>query len=470
MRLGRLSISTVAVALVVSVAVAPSWSAVAPSWSAGATLRTCAPASEPKVVFPLSSPSTRSGRGAILWLGGAPNCSGGGSTSTTLDSATLHNNDLASAPRAIISGRQLVGPLSTAATTAGQIVAVVGDTRIASRGGPGAILGEGPAASSLWRLVPLGGPAALVATAVGYIGDAAVAVAAAMPGSAQAILLYQQRHYASAFSGPITLTEGSAPITALTVALDFRADSIVLWAQAGVIHAQWITNAGRVYPAEVLGPAGYHPQIAAMLSDNNHAFAMWSYEPPPGADGPSTIYLEHSGNNSRVAFSGQPSTLVQFTEPPALRLTPGSLALERMTPSEGVLAVWTFVQRGSYVVNVAGLVSSHALPAATLAQRGADLRLAAVATGPHNDAVAVIERAPRAAAGFNATAQAILAARTVPGGPGGTAFETPTPLAPPGPNSAASVAVDPATDRAVVAWQTIVGGLPSVAYAVRGGP
>src|ERR1019366_6657183 len=452
MRLGRLSISTVAVALVVSVAVAPSWSAVAPSWSAGVTLRTCAPASEPKVVFPLSSPSTRSGRGAILWLGGAPNCSGGGSSSTTLDSATLHSDDLPSAPRAIISGRRLVGPLSTAGTTARQIVAGMGDSQIASRGGPGAILGEGPAASSLWRLVPLGGPAALVATAVGYIGDAAVAVAAAMPGNAQAILLYQQRHYASAFSGPITLTEGSAPITALTVALDFRADSIVLWAQAGVIHAQWITNAGRVYPAEVLGPAGYHPQIAAMLSDNNHAFAMWSYEPPPGADGPSTIYLEHSGTNSRVAFSGQPSTLVQFTEPPALRLTPGSLALERMTPSEGVLAVWTFVQRGSYVENVAGLVSSPALPAATLAQRGADLRLAAVATGPHNDAVAVIERAPRAAAGFNATAQAILAARTVPGGPGGTAFETPTQLAPPGPHRAASVAIDPATDRPRVAW------------------
>ena len=36
------------------------------------TLATCAPASDPRVVFPFSSPDQRSGRGAILWLGGAP--------------------------------------------------------------------------------------------------------------------------------------------------------------------------------------------------------------------------------------------------------------------------------------------------------------------------------------------------------------------------------------------------------------
>jgi len=32
------------------------------------------------------------------------------------------------------------------------------------------------------------------------------------------------------------------------------------------------------------------------------------------------------------------------------------------------------------------------------------------------------------------------------------------------------VAIDPATDRAVVAWQTVVGALPAIAYAVRSGP
>ena len=84
--------------------------------------------------------------------------------------------------------------------------------------------------------------------------------------------------------------------------------------------------------------------------------------------------------------------------------------------------------------------------------------------------VAVLESAPRSAAGFDAEPAGVLAARSVPGGPGGTAFATPTQLAPAGPNSAPSIAVDPATDRAVVAWQTVVGGVPAVAYAVRSAP
>jgi hypothetical protein len=128
------------------------------------------------------------------------------------------------------------------------------------------------------------------------------------------------------------------------------------------------------------------------------------------------------------------------------------------------------VHGGSYVVQAGGLTSTHVLPPATLAQPGADLRLAALATGPANDVVAVLERAPRSAAGFDTTQQAILAARTVPGGPGGIAFETPVELAPAGPNIHPSVAIDPSSDRAVAVWQTIVGVLPAVAYAVRGGP
>jgi hypothetical protein len=106
-----------------------------------------------------------------------------------------------------------------------------------------------------------------------------------------------------------------------------------------------------------------------------------------------------------------------------------------MTPSEGVLAAWTLVQHGSYVVNAAGVVSTHALPAATLSQPGTDLRLAALATGPGDDAVAVLERAPPSASGLDTAQQAILAARTIPGGPGGIAFEKPTQLAAAGSNA-----------------------------------
>ena len=437
----------------------------AATWSAPATLQTCAPAGDPKVVFPFSWPSTRSGRGAILWLGGAPSCGGGAGAPSTLDSATLHTDDQPSVPRAVLSGRRLLGPLETASTSDGQLVAVAGDGGLANGGHPGALLAEGHAGGVLPVRVALGGPDAPVATADGYIGDADIVTTATALGGAQLIELREQRHFNARFAAPVTLTEGFAPITALTVGMDFRGDSLLMWAQGGEIHAQRVTNAGGVFPPQVLGAAGYAPQLAAVLSDNNHAFVMWTDEPPPGAGGEARIYLEHSGNN--VAFASAPRLLAAFAEPAHQRLTPGSIALVRVTPSEGVLAAWTLVQDGSYAVQAAGLTSSQVLPATTIAQPGADLRLAALATGPDNDFVAVLESAPRDAGGFDTSQQAILATRSVPGGPGGVAFEAPTQLAGPGPNSAPSVAIDPDSDRAVVAWQTTSDGLPAVAYAVR---
>jgi len=162
--------------------------------------------------------------------------------------------------------------------------------------------------------------------------------------------------------------------------------------------------------------------------------------------------------------------LVHFPEPAQQRLTPGAIALVRETPSEGVLAAWTMVAGSDFVVQAAGLTSDTVLAPATIALPGTDLRLAALATGPRDDFVAVLASAPRSDGGFDQSEQAILAARSVPGGPGGTAFATPTQLATAGPNSAPSVAIDPATDRAVVAWQTLVDGVPAVAYAVRSAP
>ena len=440
----------------------------AATWTPPATLHTCAPARDPRVVFPFSDPATSSGRGAILWLGGAPNCSGAGSgASATLDSATLHTDDLPSVPRAVVSGRQLVGPLETATTTAGQLVAVVGDAGAPAGGAPGALLAEGRAGAPLPVLAPLGGADAPVATADGYIGDADIVSTATALGGVQLIELREQRHYERSFSRPVFLQEGFASITALAVALDFRGDSIVLWAQAGEVHAQWVSNSGRADAPQVLGPAGYAPALAAVLSDNGHAFVMWTDEPPPGARGEARIYLEHSGDN--VTFAAAPNELVAFPEPRWQRLGSGSIALARVTPSEGVLAVWTCISSGAFVVRAAGLTSARVLPAATIAVPGGDLQLAALATGPHDDYVAVLESAPRSAHGFDATQRTLLAARSVPGGPGGVAFETPTALAPPGPYSAPSVAIDPVSDGVVVAWQTLAGPLPAIAYAVRGG-
>ena len=443
----------------------------AATWTAAATLETCAPASDPVVAFPFSEPSVRSGRGAIMWIGGAPDCAGddgGGGATSTLDSATLHSNDQPSIPRAVLGRRELVGPLESATTTAGQLVAVAGNPADAVGGRPDGLLGEGLAGGVLPAIVPLGGPDAPVATADGYIGDADVVTTATSLGGEQLILLREQRHFARGFAPAITLEEGFAPITALSVGMDFRGDSIVVWSQGGEVHAQWVTNLGSVYAAQVLGPAGYAPALAAVLSDNDHAFVMWTDEPPLGRAGEARIFLEHSGNNVELPVA--PHLLAEFAEPAAQRLGAGSIALVRVTPSEGVLAAWTLIANGNYEVQAAGLTSSQVLPPATIEEPGVDLRLAALATGPHDDYVAVLESAPRSAGGFDTSQQTILAARSVPGGPGGVDFETPTQLASAGFNSAPSVAIDPDTDRAVVVWQTLVAGVPAVAYAVRTGP
>jgi hypothetical protein len=427
-------------------------------WTAARTLRTCAPATAPKVVFPYSRPSVGSGSGAIVWLGGAPHCGRAARAGTNLDVAALQSDDALSAPRAWWRGTGLVGPLETAATTKGQIVAAVGD-------GKSAVYGETTAGAGLSTLTPLGGPPSLVATANGYLGDAAI-ISTVSGVSGQRIALRVQRWYERSFAAPISFTVGRAPITALLVAMDFRADSLIVWAQSGTVYERWISNHGRIFPSRALGPSGYAPQFAAVLSDNDRAFVMWTDEPPAGAAGGARIFLEHSSD--KVTF-GTPRVLASFTEPARQRLTPGSIALVRITPSEGVTAAWTSVSAaGNYMVSAAALTShGGTLPAATIAQRGTDLRLAALATGPHYDIVAVLESSPRAAGGFDAAHQAILGSRTVSGGPGGFSFEAPAELAAPGRNGAPAVAIDPDTDRTVVAWQTSAGGRPAVAYAVR---
>lgn len=447
----RLVIVTVALALATA-------GASAATWSAPTTLRTCAPARDPQVVFPFSEPTQASGRGAILWLGSPPGCTISGALA--LDSATLHSSDHPSVARRASDALGLGPPLAALGTTAGQLVAAVGSPA-------GLRLYEGTAGSRLNAAGALGPSGSSVAVANGYIGDADV-VSTTVVGGRQAIQLRAQRHYAHSFGGPVTMLEGAAPISSLTVALDFRADSIVIWTQGGRVRAQWVSNGGSPGPPEVLGPAGYRTPIAAVLSDDNRAFVIWVDQPAPGSDAPSTVYLDHSAGS--VTFSAPPRAIATLTQPPQQRLSSAAVQLVRMTPSEGVLAAWPVLLDGNYAVQAAGLTSSQVLPPATISEIGADLRLAALATGPRNDAVAVLERAPRAATGFDPDEQAILAARTVPGGPGGVAFEPPAVLAPEGANSAPAVAVDPASDRAVVAWQSVIGGDREIAYAVRGGP
>jgi hypothetical protein len=67
-------------------------------------------------------------------------------------------------------------------------------------------------------------------------------------------------------------------------------------------------------------------------------------------------------------------------------------------------------------------------------------------------------------AGLDLSRQAIFAARGFDAYPGQTAFAVGEQIAPAGPNSDVTVALDPSSDRAIAAWRT---GEGQLAYAIR---
>jgi hypothetical protein len=98
-------------------------------------------------------------------------------------------------------------------------------------------------------------------------------------------------------------------------------------------------------------------------------------------------------------------------------------------------------------------------PTTTISDPTEDAILAGLATGPHDEALAIWLAGPRAAP----SSQAVVVARGFIAGRGATIFDRPEEVAPPGPNASPAIALDPANDRAVAAWRA--GG--TVRYAVR---
>ena len=438
----------------------------AETWSAPASLSTCGAVGQPKVVFPARSPLLSSGVGAIVWIGVAPSCSDLGSGVASVDEAALTSSDQPTAPRVFSGGvastHGLVAPLTTAFSAKGQIIAVAGSSSSQSLGSPEGLLAEAPASAGFNTLSRLGGPASLVAAADGYIGDADVASVIKTATGAHAIELRAQRHWQYAFGPPLVLPAGPGPITALALGMDFRADSLVVWAQGGHVWARRVTNDGAVYPSQMLGRSGADPQITAALSDDNHAFVAWTDEPPATVSAPSTVFLAHSGAN--VVFHGA-TVLSTFVEPAGVRLTPGAVALERLS-GEGLALVWPTIVSGFYAVDAASLTDRGPLPPSVLSLPSQDVRTAAVAAGPKNEIVILLEVAPRTATGFDSTQQQIFGVRSGEAASGGIGFGPPTELAPSGPNSDPSVAVDPVSDLAVAAWQTSLAGVPALQWSL----
>jgi hypothetical protein len=104
-------------------------------------------------------------------------------------------------------------------------------------------------------------------------------------------------------------------------------------------------------------------------------------------------------------------------------------------------------------------------PMNTISPPQDDALLSDLAPGPDGEAIA-LWREPRRSAGgtLQPSAQAILAARGDDAYPDKTVFAAPELVAPAGPNEDATVALDPASDRAIALWRGAGG---AIEYALR---
>jgi hypothetical protein len=255
-------------------------------------------------------------------------------------------------------------------------------------------------------------------------------------------------------------------VTALTVTMDYRSDVLLSWQQNGAVYARMLHATGRLDPAQRLGPSQPYPQLQALVSDNDHGFAAWSTTAASNGSVPVTrIYLDHSGVGVRF---GAPQLLASFADPERLGRSPGSLELVRLS-SENVMLAWTAAERGHYVVRAAPAVYAVSGPTIRLSDPYRQAVLAGLAPGPAREAVALWKDAPRPSEiGLHSGHTELWAARVFIGHHDRIGADAPEMILPAGREVAPAVAVDPAGDRAVVAWLTR-GATPRVEYAVSAG-
>jgi hypothetical protein len=465
-------------------------------WSPPATLGDCPVVGAPYVVFPYERPTHATGPGAIVWSTSSA-CLGGGGAQV----AAISPEDLPGppAPPRTSTGRTIAlkGPLAAAPGPYGRIV-------IAGASAAGELqLTEGQAGGPFAAPLALGGPAGTFAFTTAYLGDVALVSPTGPQPRADArpptgrqprtsaqprtgaqshtgpqpttgardtngengggIQLRVQRYFASRFSAPTQASSGGATsIEALTVALDFRTDRLVVWSQRGSVYARSLPAKGAPQPVQRLGPAPpAGARIAAVASDDDRAIVAWTYRHA----GQTSVYVSRSRTGMRF---GAPQLLERFTYPPGLPAYVDSPRIVRLA-SESVMMAWTGAVDDHWAIRTAAIDLNGVRPADTISPIGTDALLAGFAPGPDDEVLALWTEPQPTPAGLDLGSQAIFAARGFDSYPGQTAFAAGEQVAPPGPNSEATVAFDPNSDRAVAAWRTGAGLLD---YAVRdsGGP
>ena len=274
-------------------------------------------------------------------------------------------------------------------------------------------------------------------------------------------------------------------MTAVAAALDYRAETLLVWAARGSVYACELPAAGPAGPVRRLGPAGADPRDSGRCSATTAtrswcgaASARW--RPTEGfrllfrrscvggSERGSTVggggAKEGGRSRSRALtielslFQTGPGTTLEpgslrqverFSDPPGFPLSPGSLRLIRLS-SEAVMLAWTGLFDGHYVVRASpvslrrGAWAPVTISPATAA-RGGRRGPGRPRTGPRRGSARAVEDLDPACGPVlpNPRRQAILAARGHYAGRGEVALEVPEPIAPPGPNGPPTAAFDP---------------------------
>jgi hypothetical protein len=424
----------------------------ASKWSPPATLSGCTGTGAPHVIFPSDSPTHGTGPGAIVWSASLP-CPGGAGVRV----AAISPEDIPAAPARprTAAGRPLAlrGPLDATAGPYGRVVIAAASAGEHTTPAGSLLLTEGPAGGPFAAPIAVGGPTSTFAFTTAYLGDVAL-----LSPEAGGVRLRVQRHHANRFAAPAQATaDAGASIGALTVALDYRSDALAVWARRGSVYARELPAGGAPHAIQRLGP-GPPPgaRIAAVLSDDDRAIVAWTDR----RAGQTSVYVSRSEPGVRF---GVPQLLERFPDPPDLPTYADSPQIVRLS-SESVMIAWTGAEAGHWVIRTAAIDLNGVHPPSTISPPGSDALLAALAPGPDDEALALWTEPQPTPTGLDLGRQAIFAARGFDAPPGQTSFAAGEQVAPPGPNSDVTVALDPNSDRAIAAWRT---GAGAIAYAIR---
>jgi hypothetical protein len=435
-------------------AAAPAAGSTAAAWSPPATLSQCPAAGPAHAAFPRDKPTHATGQGAVVWAAATHGCPGGSGTFI----ARIGADDTPGAPsyaRTPSGGKlALRAPLALVPAPHGQL-AIAGSASAPTRG-DGALV-QGSAAGPFAPLGTIAGTVGPNSLFTAYLGDIAAASPTGGGGGRGGARVDIERYFAHTLSPSLIVPATSGAVQGLTVSLDFRTDAIAAWRQGGSLYAHDLPASGRAQPTQRLASAGPATRIAALISDDNRAIVAWADE----RAGKTSVYLEDSATGVRF---GKPQLLERFANPSGLPYPAGAPRLVRLS-SESVMLAWAGAQDGHWVVRTAAIDLNGLRKVSTISAPGSDALLSDLQPGPDGEAIALWSEPQRTTDGkLDPGDQAIVAARGIDARPGITIFGGPEQVVPPGPNSDATLAFDPASDRALALW---LGAGGNVDYAVR---